>query len=298
MGPQEIPYLLENFVAFYATGENEMTIEYVAGNSFLHRLDPRVKMAFFAAVVVIMLCFTDPILLGIMFLMIYTLGLAAKIPSEKINRFFKGLIPILIVYFVSNVLLGPVQGKLILFYIIPSANALPITIEAILYSTAMLFRFIIIILAVRIITLVTKTIDLVLGLIKLKLPPEFGVALSIGFAYIPILTEAFQQIVDAQKARALEFEGIRNPIKKVRKLIPLIIPMIMASTKRGQDIAVAIESRGFGYNISKRTYINELKFNAHDSLFLALVIASAIGSVILHLTGYGSYESTLRLVNI
>jgi energy-coupling factor transport system permease protein len=107
------------------------------------------------------------------------------------------------------------------------------------------------------------------------LPPEMGLALSIGFATVGILTQQTQKILDAQKARGYEIE-YRNPLKRFRALAISLLPIFWATIERSQHIAVAILARAFDYNIHARTYRRALVFRRDDYAVLALIAAALL----------------------
>jgi len=114
--------------------------------------------------------------------------------------------------------------------------------------------------------------DLVLALVKLGLPAEFGMALSTGFGYMPVLLDENQKIKEAQMSRAFEYE-YRNPLKRFKALFTqLLIPSISNSMRRTQDIALAMESKGFSYNPRARTYMRDIKLQRNDYVFLAVTL--------------------------
>ena len=61
-----------------------MALEYVPGDSILHRMDPRTKIILFVAVVVLTVIIYDPFLIGLMLLITILLDRVAKIPMEKL----------------------------------------------------------------------------------------------------------------------------------------------------------------------------------------------------------------------
>jgi energy-coupling factor transporter transmembrane protein EcfT len=104
------------------------------------------------------------------------------------------------------------------------------------------------------------------------LPPEMGVALTLGFATVGILSTQTQQITNAQKARGYDVKP-KNLIKRVQVLTALLIPIFLATLERSQDISIAILSRGFDYNIGARTYRREFTFHRDDFIVLGVIFA-------------------------
>lgn len=112
------------------------------------------------------------------------------------------------------------------------------------------------------------------------LPAEMGVALTLGFATVGILSKQVQKITDAQKARGYDVQP-KNLIRRVQVLTAMLLPIFLATLERSQDIAIAILSRGFDYNISKRTYRRQLRFQKEDYLLISIIVVLLIGGLAL-----------------
>ncbi|PKN84254.1 MAG: hypothetical protein CVU46_14705 [Chloroflexi bacterium HGW-Chloroflexi-8] len=129
------------------------------------------------------------------------------------------------------------------------------------------------------------------------LPPEMGVALMLGFSTVGILTKQTQKITDAQKARGYDVAP-KNVFQRVKVLTALLIPIFLATMERSQDISVAILSRGFDYNISKRTFRREFKFKRNDYLFMSVMLTIIIGGMLMNYFGVGNFteQAILKLI--
>jgi energy-coupling factor transport system permease protein len=121
-----------------------------------------------------------------------------------------------------------------------------------------------------------------------------GVALTLGFATVGILSKQTQKITDAQKARGYDVQP-KNLIKRVQVLTALLLPIFVATLERSQDIAIAILSRGFDYNIGKRTYRRQLIFRQIDFVVLAVIITLILGSILLNYLQWGNPTEQLIL---
>ncbi len=129
------------------------------------------------------------------------------------------------------------------------------------------------------------------------LPPEMGVALSLGFATVGILTQQTQKITDAQKARGYDVQP-RNLGRRVRVMAALLMPIFLATIERSQDISVSILARGFDYDISRRTYRRQLAFQPADYVAIAVIVGLILGGMALNASGLGNptEQLVLRLV--
>ena len=126
------------------------------------------------------------------------------------------------------------------------------------------------------------------------LPPEMGVALSIGFATVGTLSQQTQKITDAQKARGYDVQP-KNLIRRVQVLTALLMPIFLATLERSQDIAVAILARAFDYNIANRTYRRQLVFHTPDYVVLGIIVALMLGGLTLNYLGIGNPTEQLIL---
>ena len=81
-------------------------------------------------------------------------------------------------------------------------------------------------------------------------------------------------IMNAQKARGMDF-GEGNLLKKIKSVIPILIPLFVSSFRRADDLAVAMESRGYQGG-DGRTKYRQLKWKMRDSLLVVSIIIMAI----------------------
>jgi energy-coupling factor transport system permease protein len=86
--------------------------------------------------------------------------------------------------------------------------------------------------------------------------------MSMAMRYVPTLGQEAYAIMDAQRARGVELDK-GNLIKRIRNVIPIIVPLIIVSIRRALSIAESMESRGFGAS-ENRTYMEMLRFGKWD----------------------------------
>jgi len=145
---------------------------------------------------------------------------------------------------------------------------------------------------IRVRTLIVLAGSFVLAYILQKiighgLPPEMGMALTLGFATVGLLSKQTEIITDAQKARGYDVKP-KNLIRRVQVLTALLLPIFLATLERSQDISVAILSRGFDYNISARTYRRQLKFQSIDYIVLTLIVLLLFAGMYLNYLNIGN----------
>jgi energy-coupling factor transport system permease protein len=163
----------------------------------------------------------------------------------------------------------------VFFYLIPGTVWGPVTLRTTLIGTSSGLRFLFFIVTTRLITLVTPVSDLLVALVKFRLPVEAAVSLGIAFASVPLMVNQFRTVIEAQKSRGAKFE-IRNPLRKIRAYVPIIVPSIYLTVLRGIDISRTIESKAFTYNPSKRTFKKQLILRKLDYGAIFIALASVV----------------------
>jgi energy-coupling factor transport system permease protein len=159
-----------------------------------------------------------------------------------------------------------------------------VTKEGIYMGIAMSFRLLSLIVATYLLLMTTEQRDLVLALVRMGLRYDFGLMLAIALSKVPALAGIAMTIMDAQKARGLELEK-GNIAEKVRKYIPILIPLIIEAIRMAEGLSIAIDSRAFGKG--ERTYLRELHFRKRDAGVAAVVGIMVVLCIGLRLQGYG-----------
>ena len=110
--------------------------------------------------------------------------------------------------------------------------------------------------------------DLLSPLKKFRFPAhELAMMITIALRFIPTLHEEAQKITRAQAARGADFsEG--GPIKRARALLPVLVPLTVGAFRRADELAEAMESRGYRGG-EGRTRYRESRFRARDAIALA-----------------------------
>ena len=164
-------------------------------------------------------------------------------------------------------------------------------------------RLLNLVLLSSLLTFTTSPMDLKNGLESLMKPlkvikvpvSEIAMMISLVLRFIPTLLEETNKIIKAQASRGADFNeaGLRQ---KMKQIISLLVPMFVVSFKRADDLANAMESRGYVIG-EKRTSIDVMKLTFKDyyALFLTLVLLTFIimGAVV-HADIWGVYKCVLN----
>ena len=122
--------------------------------------------------------------------------------------------------------------------------------------------------------------DLLSPLRKLRFPAhEVAMMMTIALRFIPTLHEETQKITRAQAARGADFsEG--GLFRRVRAMLPVLVPLTIGAFRRADELAEAMESRGYRGG-DGRTRYRELRFRARDALALAAAALVPVAGILL-----------------
>lgn len=243
---------------------------YLPGNSVVHQLDPRVKLvAAFYFIAIIFLC-NNFWSYALMFA--FVLGCVA-LSKIKWHFFFEGLKPLmwLIIFTVALQILFS-QGQHVYFH----WGVITISQEGVINGIFILCRFILIIFMSTLLTLTTSplsladaTESLLKPLEKVHFPAhEVALMLSIALRFVPTLMDEAEKIMNAQRARGVDFnEG--SLLQRVKAIIPILIPLFVSSFSKAEDLADAMEARGYQGG-DGRTKYRKLSWHKSDTLTIVI----------------------------
>jgi energy-coupling factor transport system permease protein len=115
---------------------------------------------------------------------------------------------------------------------------------------------------------------------KLGLPVhELALMMSISLRFIPTLMEETDKILKAQMARGVDFTS--GPVKdRLKAVVPLLVPLFISAFKRAEELATAMEARGYKGG-EGRTKLRQLKWGILDTSVISLLVA--LGLVLIYL---------------
>lgn len=270
-------------------------------NTFVHRLDPRNKI--FMVILLMVMIFlrignwsTTYILCGVYLLFLIIIMLIAKISFLELFKSLKSMWFLVLFIFAIYVFLpATVEIKEtghVAFYI----NTYPIYWESFLQSGYIIFRLIMMIALMMLLTSTTTPMNLTYAfewymspLKVIKFPAhEIAMTLSIALRFIPTLLDETERIQKAQASRGVDFNkgGI---FKRFKAIVSLIIPLFISAIDRSEQLADAMEARGFDPKM-KRTRYRILKFHLRDLISLLFVLILFAGVLTLFIFDKNGYQ--------
>lgn len=253
--------------------------QYVDGDSFLHKMDARVKLVLVFVYIILLFVTATPaayLLFGVFTVFIILLS---KVPVKYILRGLKPMMYILIFTALLNLFMT--RGETIL-WTCPFYSSLKITAEGIKTAVLMILRLVFLIVGTSVLTLTTSPIMLTDGIEKLLTPfeiikvpaHEIAMMMTIAIRFIPTLAEETEKIMKAQMARGADFES-GNIFRRAKAMIPLLVPLFISAFRRADDLAVAMDSRCYNGG-KKRTRMKQMKMTVIDAKAVVFVLIFSV----------------------
>ena len=245
--------------------------QYYPADSVIHRLDPRVKLFATLIYVISLFCAKGVFGFGISVLFLAVVIRLSKVPFKFMVKGLKAIMILMIITAAFNVFLTPGE-VLVSFWIFK------ITKEGLKNAVMMTARLIFLILGTSIMTLTTTPNQLTDGLEKalrplnkIKIPVHaIAMMMSIALRFIPILVEETDKIMKAQMARGADFES-GNLLKRVKNMIPLLVPLFVSAFRRADDLAMAMEARCY-HGGEGRTKMKTLTYARRDYIAYTVIV--------------------------
>lgn len=251
--------------------------QFYPADSVLHRLDPRGKIV--AVVLLAAGIFTFSSIAGLLVIGagVASLVLVGRIPLASFLRMLRPVVLIVVFTAVFQVFFVR-EGELLFGLWVIEVHS-----EGLRLAAFLALRILVLIAAASLLTATTSPLaltdgieDLLSPLKRIKFPAhEVAMMMTIALRFIPTLYEEARKITNAQKARGADFTS-GGLVGRVRALLPVLIPLTVGAFARADQLAEAMESRGYSGG-EGRTRYRELVFGARDvaAIFIASLVPLA-----------------------
>jgi energy-coupling factor transport system permease protein len=273
-----------------------VTWKYRPRNTFIQRLDPRTRLIFFVCVI---LALTVPDIWDIriilpLFAVSLTLYFLARIEWKDVRRVWLTM-SILVLFIVG--LNGMLSGRggpssvtnlpsPVVFEVpikIPFTDIgwdVPVTVSKLWFAIIQVTRMFT--MAILVIPIPYSMDPNIYGTAfrRMGASDKVSFTMDLAFRFLPTFARDFTITMDAQRARGYEMEKVKGGIAaRLRRLAPLIIPVVMQSTVTGEEVIDAMDLRAFGTR--PRTWLKELHYAPRDYFLLGLGVAIFLACCIL-----------------
>ena len=248
----------------------------VRGTSWFHRLDPRTKVAYLAALVMIDLLFLDPRFLLVVFLTTVPIWISSRVDLRpllpQITAVGITLLSLMLFIFSFSGAVGT-SG-----HVDPGQDSIPLG-PLVFYPASFdigavqLLRMGIPMLTSLLVFATTDPTAFARALNKLKVPREISFMMVTALRFFPLVLEEYSNVSQAQRVRGAKPRG---PIGRLRFFYRMSLPLLIVLLRKSRDMGIAVESRAFGARRWQGT-LRTLTLTRRDHLFLAVV---AIGALI------------------
>ena len=249
---------------------------YIPGDSIVHRLDPRSKLLAMMLLILIVFWANNPLTNLILFI---ATGIFIALSGVSLSFFIQGLKSMFfLIAFTTIFQLFFISNGNVLF----EFSFVRITDYALQQAGIIFCRFVLIIFFSTLLTLTTMPLSLASAveallapLKRVKVPVhEIGLMLSMSLRFVPTLMDDTTRIMNAQKARGVDF-GEGSIVQKVKAMIPILIPLFATSLKRADSLAIAMEARCYRGGVN-RTRMKELQVTYVDYIGVGAVVLVTI----------------------
>jgi energy-coupling factor transport system permease protein len=260
--------------------------QYLPVNSALHRLDPRARIIAYSLMVVA-LTFSrriEGVILGVILVL---LGLwLGRIPIRYALRGLVAPLPFLVILALLQVVWNnsPAGGAILL-----AVGPLEITWADLMLGAILLVRFTALILTIGLATYTLSTSEMTTGLNELFSPlsrigiqaQDLVMMVQVTLRFLPMLAQTAERIAKAQASRGADWDSRKgNLLARVRQVVPVIVPLFLASLHRAENMALAMDARAYGSS-PERTSLVDLRYKRVDFLFTAAGVRAAAGILFL-----------------
>ena len=252
--------------------------QYLDTGSPVHRTDPRVKIVVLVALVSGVVLARSVLGLSWLIAMLCLLLIAAGIPLRFAMTGVLSMLPYLLLLAVIQMLAIPQYastGRVLLHW-----GPVTVSSQGLGAGVLLILRFWAMALGLSLFSFSTTTTELLHGIEHLLRPfrrlglpaHELALVMNVAIRFVPILGNETERLMKAQASRGADFaERSLNPLRRVRAMLPLLVPLFLMSLRRADQLVEAMEARCYLGGRS-RTHLIHLHARVRDYVVLTLAL--------------------------
>ena len=235
---------------------------YVPGDSFLHKLDPRVKL--WGTVLSLLLVFWLPglVLQSLLLTSFHLVLLISGVPGRKLLALWRQMALILVLIIILQSFFHPSGHELF------AIGPLRLTLGGITDAARLAIRAIGFAFAIAVVLFSTDHHTLVLAFVRLGLPYSWGLTISLALRFLPAIQGLFHTIRDAQASRGWVASG--GILTRFRGYFPVLIAVIVGTLRMSDQLTLSLAARGLDTS-EQRTRWHDLHMRSSDWIWLLLL---------------------------
>jgi energy-coupling factor transport system permease protein len=242
---------------------------YLATGSPVHRLDPRTRILLVVGFMAALILAKDPIGLVIGLVAAVAAWGLSRIPYEPLRRSWFAALPFILFLAIIQIVFrmrGPTEQIIFQF------KWLSISLLDLWYGLALLLRFSGFMTVLGLAAASLSESELTHGMESLLEPlnrihiptSDFIMVIQVTLRYFPLLAQTAERIAKAQASRGADWHPAGwNFIRRIRQVVPIMVPLFISSLRRAENMALAMDVRGYGSRPA-RTSMVVLRYTRRD----------------------------------
>lgn len=252
---------------------------YWPGDSPLHRMDPRAKLALGFCFLIVSLVGQAPVALASIVLFVVALYHVASVPASRALRSLAPMLPIVVLVCVLRLFTD--QGGETLW----SWGVLQVSEGSLRSCLSTAVRLTAMMAGMSLVTLTTTALDLTAAFERLLAPlarvgvpaHELGMMMGIALRFMPQLAEEMRATYAAQVSRGARLSG--SPLRGVRALSSMAVPLFASVFRHAETLAAAMDARCY-HGERGRTKLHPLCLTYRDAVGCAVMAALLVAVVV------------------
>ena len=255
---------------------NIMIGQFFPGDSFLHRMDARVKILLLLILLIEVFAFTSAPVYLVMTVITFLMIMISKVPMRMVLRSLKPLWWIILFTFVLHLFSHPGRELYRIWQFV-------ITQEGVEQGALISVRLMLLIILSTLLTFTTSPLKLTDALESLLSPfkrlglpaHELAMMMTIALRFIPTLISETDKIMKAQQSRGADFVT-GSILSRLKNMVPILVPLFLSAFRRADDLALAMESRCYRGG-EGRTRMKEMKLGRLDYVAIGVFAVLSVG---------------------
>ncbi len=155
-----------------------------------------------------------------------------------------------------------------------------VTYEQLFYQLNIALKYAVVIPMALLFLLTTNPSEFAASLNRIGVNYKIAYSVSLALRYIPDIQRDYENISFSAQARGIDISRKEKLPKRLKNIISILMPLILTSIERIENISTAMELRGFGTK-RKRTWYSSRPFSRKDYIALILFALIAISSTVI-----------------
>jgi energy-coupling factor transport system permease protein len=248
----------------------------VEKDTWVHRIDPRVKIAGVLALATLPLLFSHPAYLAGWFVLFLVLWSLAKLDIRPLLALFYGGLVMVFVYIMYGTFLAYPADVLALAKVKIDIGPFVATDIGFINGLILGGRLLVLLMPVVLVIATTEPSMLAKGFMKMGMPVTISFILLATLRFLPLVFEVASRVMEAQRVRGLVYKSFRDRINNFKFLL---VPLFINTLRQSRTLGLAVESKGFGARHWNEYYRD---FSMKQTDWVALIVLLVFVALVIY----------------